>query len=346
MTSVNTHTSMQKQKLKLLLVIMQHNAGIASRGESYEYVQFYKTLQSAGYDVTLFDFMVEMANAGRDAMNEKLLKVASELRPDLAFFSLYTDQFKPEMIEKLRRITKTLCFFHDDVWRIEYSRSWAKHFDWFTTPDVHGPTKYKALGLQNVVFFPFGVNNTVYPRFEKPEMKYDVSFVGAWHPYREWLLKLLRKRGWNVKALGFRWPEGAASHEQMVALFNESRINLNLSNSANWDARYLFSSPRALLNRLRSPKTVEQLKGRHFEVCATGGFQLSYYIDGLERLFHLGEEIAVYLDPDDLIRKVEFYLENETLRQEIAERGYRRTLADHTYSGRFDEVFTKMGFHH
>jgi spore maturation protein CgeB len=129
----------------------------------------------------------------------------------------------------------------------------------------------------------------------------------------------------------------------MVALFNESRVNLNMSNSASWDARYLVSSPRALLNRMRSPKTVEQLKARHFEINGCGAFQLSYYVEGLERHYEIGREVAVYLDPDDLVQKVALYLADEVLRKSIAEAGHTRTVTDHTFEVRFRHVFGRMG---
>jgi spore maturation protein CgeB len=238
--------------------------------------------------------------------------------------------------------TRTLCFFHDDTWRVEFSQFWARHFDFFTTPDIYGVKKYMALGFSNAIDFPFGCNETLYRKMQT-EKKYDVSFVGAWHPYREWLIKRLRQAGISVHAAGYRWPGGIVEHEEMVEIFNQSRINLNMSNSASWDARYLTSSPRALLNRIRSPKSVEQLKARHFEINGCGAFQLSYYVEGLERYYAIGEEIGIYLDPDDLLNKVKYYLANEVLRKNIAETGYRRTLVDHTFRSRFESVFARMG---
>ena len=133
------------------------------------------------------------------------------------------------------------------------------------------------------------------------------------------------------------------SHGDMVRLFNESKISLNLSNSASWDARYLASSPRALINRVRSPKTIEQIKARHFEINGCGGFQLSYYVEGLEHYYDIGNEIGIYADVDDLIGKIRLYLKDESLRDAVARAGYQRTLAEHTFSRRFRSVFQRMG---
>lgn len=328
--------------MKILLACMEYDYGDPSRGRSYEYYNFYQSLKDLGHEVTLFDYMAELKRLGKSEMNHQLLALAQSSKPDLAMCSLYTDQLDPDTVRQLRQHTRTLCFFHDDTWRVEFSQFWARHFDFFTTPDVYGERKYAVLGLPNAIHFPFGCNEKLYRETGSPK-QYDVSFVGAWHPYREWLIKRLHKEGFAVKAVGYRWPGGIVSHEQMVALFNESRINLNMSNSASWDARYLLASPRGLINRIRSPKSVEQLKARHFEINGSGGFQLSYYVEGLERHYEIGAEIGVYLDPDDLLQKVKLYLADDALRESVARAGHQRTLADHTFQKRFARVFERMG---
>lgn len=328
--------------MKILLICMSYDYGDPKRGHSYEYYNFYHSLKALGHEVELFDYMTELQQLGKPAMNRKLLELAKASKPKLAMFSLYTDQFEPETVEALRAHTRTLCFFHDDTWRVDFSRFWAPHFDFFTTPDVYGERRYKAQDIVNAIHFPFGCNEQLYKKTGEKK-KYDVSFVGAWHPYREWLVRLLRKDGFQVKTAGFRWPEGIASHEEMVSIFNESRINLNMSNSASWDARYLMTSPRGLLNRVRSKKTIEQLKARHFEINGCGAFQLSYYVEGLERHYVIGDEIGVYLDPDDLRQKVALYLADEPLREAVAASGHARTLAKHTFEHRFAYIFARMG---
>jgi spore maturation protein CgeB len=143
--------------------------------------------------------------------------------------------------------------------------------------------------------------------------------------------------------VGYRWPKGEVDQAGMVRLFNESRINLNLSNSASWDMRYLASSPRALINRLRSKKNIEQMKARMFEINGCKTFQLSYYVEGLSHCYEIDREISVYADADDLVQKVKFYLAHEDRRESIAAAGYERTLRDHTFASRFQVVFQRMG---
>ena len=328
--------------MKILLVCMLHSYGDPKREHSYEYFNFYLTLQQMGHEVELFDYAAEIGVLGKIAMNQKLLARVKELQPTAAIFSLYTDQFLPETVSAMRSDTKTFCFFHDDTWRVDYSRFWAKHFDYFSTPDLQGEIKYREIGLPNAIYYPFGCNEQIFRKLGVPK-KYDVSFVGGWHPYRQWLIERIRKAGISVEVLGHGWPKGEIDQEGMVRVFNESRINLNLSNSASWDARYLVSSLRAFINRLRSKKNIEQMKARIFEVNGCGAFQLSYYVEGLANCYAIDREISVYADADDLVEKVKFYLGHEELRESIAEAAYRRTLDDHTFNRRFQSVFQRMG---
>lgn len=331
--------------MKILLVCMQYDYGEPSRGYSYEYYNFYKSLLQIGHEVQLFDYMTELKQLGKTHMNRKLVELAKEYRPHLALFSLYTDQFKVETVEQMRNFTTSLCFFHDDTWRVEYSKFWAQHFDFFTTPDIYGEQKYIRLGMRNAIHFPFGCNERLYFKMDV-QKKYDVSFVGGWHPYRSWLIDRIRKAGISVEVAGYRWPKGILSHSEMVTLFNESRINLNLSNSTSWDIRYLSSSLRAIAHQMRSSKNVEQLKARHFEINGCNSFQLSYYVEGLEKYYEIGSEIGIYIDPDDLIRKIQYFLKDDHLRESIAQAGYQRTLRDHTFAKRFQSVFSRMGLLH
>ncbi len=57
----------------------------------------------------------------------------------------------------------------------------------------------------------------------------------------------------------------------------------------------------------------------------------------------IGDEIDVYGSPEELVEKVRFYLKNDDLRAFIANAGYRRTLADHTFGARFKDLFQRMG---
>jgi spore maturation protein CgeB len=320
---------------------MEYDYGEPTRGRSYEYFNFYDSL-TANHEVVLFDYMQNLKQHGKKEMNRLLVQQAREQSFDVAIFSPYTDQLDPSAVQDVRAYTRTLCFFHDDNWRQDFVRFWAPQFDYFTSSDYSCHVKYEKLDLPNVIHFPFGANDRLYKPVSA-EKKYDVSFVGGWNPTREWLIARLKNAGINVHVAGFGWPGGIVAHEDMVRIFSQSRINLNLTNSRCWDIRMLAFRPINGLRQLRSPKSIEQIKARHFEINACGSFQLSYYVEGIERAYLIGDEIAVYADPDDLITKVYYYLEHADLRENIAQAGYNRTLNEHTFARRFDYVFREMG---
>lgn len=332
--------------MKIVLAVLAYGYGEEAYGHSYEYYNFFQPLKEMYGDVRLFDFMTILKHKGKQVMNQELLGMVKEFKPDLAMFCLYKDQFIPEMVDELRNYTKTLCFFHDDGWRLDFSRFWARHFDWFTTTDFHRVQEYHYLGYDNAVHFPYACNQAVYKSLELPK-KYDVSFIGEANPYRKWFIKKLENAGINVYTAGSGWSKGYLSKDGMVRVINQSKINLNLSNSKSWDLRYLFSllsRPKDLYNWFHSSKNTEQIKARHFEINGCQGFQLSYYVDYIEHYYEIGQELVVYLDVDDLIRKVKYYLVHDDEREAIAKRGYDRTIAEHTYARRFRSVFAKIGF--
>tara|TARA_B110000305_G_scaffold238005_1_gene302507 strand:+ start:731 stop:1246 length:516 start_codon:yes stop_codon:yes gene_type:complete len=164
----------------------------------------------------------------------------------------------------------------------------------------------------------------------------------------------LKNEGINVKVWGNGWKSKMLSSEDMINVFNQSRINLNLSNNICWDIRYLFDFNRSFKKTLHiwkstfltifksDIKTVEQVKGRHFEINACGGFQLSYNVNGLDKLYNIDEEIALFYSPEDLVKKIKYYLKHEDERELIASHGLNRTSKEHTMEKRFHFIIEQM----
>jgi len=328
---------------KLLCVVLKDDYGDPARGESYELVYFYRTLEKLFRSCRLFDFGPYLARP--EALQADLLREAGSFRPDVVFFTLFEDQFAFGTLDRLRESAITLNWFCDDQWRFEgFSRRYAPHFSWVVTTDPFALDKYRAAGLDNALLSQWATNETAAADAALPqEYEHDVSFIGGINPYRKWLVSELERRGIPVACYGFGWPGGKVSQTRMTELFRSSRINLNLSNSKSHDLRFAFSSLGNLLHSRSSPKTKEQIKGRHFEIGAWGGFQLTNYVEFLEDYFDIGKEIAVFGALDDLPDKIRFYLANDELRRSIAAAGYRRVRQEHTYEQRFRAIFRRIG---
>jgi spore maturation protein CgeB len=146
----------------------------------------------------------------------------------------------------------------------------------------------------------------------------------------------------------------------MIQVFSQSKINLNLTKSSgaiNWktplkiflrkeEGKIKLTSPNQWPGNLKSilGRRREQIKGRNFEIPGCGGFLLTGYADNLEDYYEIDKEIVVYKDTNDLIDKIKYYLDHNEEREIIAQAGYERTLRDHTYEKRFNEIFKTIGF--
>jgi spore maturation protein CgeB len=104
---------------------------------------------------------------------------------------------------------------------------------------------------------------------------------------------------------------------EMPVMFYHSAINLNIT--------------------LRNIKSGISL--RAMDIMGAGGFLLSNYQPELVQYFKEGEEMAVYYDRNDLLYKVQYYLEHEEERKRIAENGRKRIEKDFTYSVQLGKMF-------
>jgi spore maturation protein CgeB len=219
--------------MRILYAAMKYDYGKPEQGLSFEHYNFYHSLLHMGHDILYFDYMTLMQQYGRDGMNRRLKEVAASEKPDLLFAVLFTDQFDPLVLRELTETRlPTVNWFCDDHWRFEnYSREWAPCFKWVVTTAASALPKYANLGYRNVIKSQWGCNDVLYRKMDVP-LKYDVAFVGQPHGNRRQVIHALRQAGIKVHVWGGGWESGRLSQEEMIRVFNQSRINLNLSNAS------------------------------------------------------------------------------------------------------------------
>jgi spore maturation protein CgeB len=350
------------RKIKVLFIGLKHDYGYPHRGYSYEYVNFYDTLlHMENVSVTLFPFDEIMREVGGKAMNRRLLEIVSTLNPDICFFMLFTDEIKKETLATMKKQNKTVTvnWFTDDHWRFtEYSQYWAPLFHWSVTTDSESIDKYRRIGYHNVILSQWGANHFLYKHYDTP-FEYDVTFTGQAHSNRKNIINILKNSGINVDCWGSGWPNGRLSQEEMIMLFSKSRINLNLSEGTvvlnakqlgkiflnrRADNTYALKSPCEISNRIKTMLTPSrtQIKGRNFEISASGGFLLTQHADKIEKYFVPGKEIEVFASTKELSDKIRYYLSHDLEREKIRLAGYERTLREHTLEKRLNDIFKKI----
>lgn len=110
--------------------------------------------------------------------------------------------------------------------------------------------------------------------------------------------------------------EGAKTLTEMPLIFNQSKINLNIT--------------------IRPIQTGLSL--RVFDVLGCGGFLMTNYQSELPDYFNIGEDLEAFASEEELVDKCAYYMANEEQREKIALSGYEKISKYHTYSNRFSEM--------
>lgn len=309
------------------------------QGLSFEHYNFYESLAQMGHELIYFDFGSLDKDLGREAMNRRLLEIVHSEKPALLFSCLFANEFSEETIRKISENsdTITLNWFTDDHWRFDFfSRHWAPCFNWVVTTAKSALPKYRRIGYRNVIKSQWACNHSRYRKLDLPK-EYDVTFVGQPHGDRKEVIKALRDSGIDVQVWGTGWETGRLSQDEMIRVFNQSRINLNLSNSSFRPYKHRFMRWK----NWQKPK--DQIKGRNFELPGCGAFTLTGTAENLEDYYADGKEIATFKSTGELIEKTRHYLARDDQRSAIAAAGLERTLREHTYEKRFNEIFGRIG---
>lgn len=115
---------------------------------------------------------------------------------------------------------------------------------------------------------------------------------------------------------------GSVSYEkEMPVIFNNSRINLNIS-----------------LRCIRSGIPLRAL-----DIMGCGGFLLSNYQPELAEYFVNGQDCYMYSSLEEAVNAADYFLSHDKERQEIAANGLNKIKENFTYQNRFDAMFETAG---
>jgi len=325
---------------KILFVDIQYDYGNPARGmNTIGQLGFLASFRKLGYEVDTFYYDQYLNDL--PALQTELIKKADDSRPDLIFFMIFKEHFQIQTLKELKSKYKTVNWFGDDTWRFDnFTSIFAPHFTYCITTDKFSLPKYSRISQPNVILSQWAAIDCDH----KPstEYKYDVSFVGGFNHYRNWFVKQLSRMGVHVECFGNGWSNGSVSNDKMIDIFSSSKINLNLSNSASFDLRYLLSHPRNLVHSFYTKKQASQIKARNFEINYFTGFQLTDYVAGLEDYYHIGEEVACYGSVEEAALLIDFYLANNELREKIKKAGHSKAVNKYTYTQQLNESLRQI----
>lgn len=244
--------------------------------------------------------------AGRGRMRLDLMEMVKRNNYDLVLFAK-TDTLHFDALSDVGEYCPTWYYFMDPSETSEkiLAKEFAKRATWSSATssavvaefEEHGANSRRLIqGFEGERFFR-----------ADPSESQAVVFAGTRSPDREHLVSVLRAANIEVKCFGVGWDTKPVFTDELVAEYQDAAIVLNFCRD----------------NSIFSVRVVQAM--------ACGAFVLSQRCDDLAKYFHIGEHLDQFETPEQLVDKVNYYLENPEQRIQTAERGAEHVHENFTW---------------
>ena len=222
------------------------------------------------------------------------------------------------------------CFYPDVSFRDqekEIRQSIAAYNCIFTTKSFHLKDQRLVSMLNDIRLVRHGYDPAVHRILELDSVsrrRYvcDISFVGAWSSKKEKVLTQIITKfpdldikiwgpGWERSGAvtAAHWQGRAIRGDELVIQYSSAKINLGILSDAKSDT-----------------SSGDQVTTRTWHIPACGGFLLHEKSDELSNYFKLGTEVTTYESVEDLVQKIQLYIDKDDLRMSIARAGHKRCM--------------------
>jgi len=275
-------------------------------------------------------------------LNRLILEKSGAFHPDMIWVDRGLHLW-PETLQAVRaQGARTLVHFSPDNHRILGNQS-RHYFEGIPLYDVHVTTKTDNLdwlrrcGAPRVEFMGKAFDPEIHRPLslspqDREKFGCDIGFVGHWEPARERLLLGLQRRGYRLKVWGGGWQRVRDTRNPLFAdcphlvgddyakAIGGAKINL------------------CLLSEWFQDKTT----ARSVEIPACGTFMLAERNEEHQALFKEGVEAEFYSDREELLKKIDYYLQHDLERQAIAQAGRARCLNGYGNEDRLRDVLNRI----
>jgi len=265
-------------------------------------------------------------------INTDLIKKCEKTKPDLVFVYRGTHIY-PNTIIKIKQLgIKVFGYNNDDPFSNKYRvldfRLWSlykasiNHYDWIFAYRWKNIDDYKDIGYKNVSLlrsYYIKDRNFYIPNIEK---KYDVIFIGHFEDDgRDETIKYLLDNGVKIKLFGTEW-QSSKYYEFFINIMDE--IQPLYGDDYNKTINQAKIS-LVFLSKLNN----DTYTRRCFEIPATRTMMIAEYTDDLaNNLFEEDKDAVYFRNKEELLEKINFYLQKENERQNIGNNGYNKLMQD------------------
>lgn len=275
------------------------------------------------------------------------------------FISSFTDvDIDASLISQIKKMDiLTINLNMDKYYGIFHSKKIAPFFDYILISNK----KYKK-EILNINSNPIHLELAANPFYfypQKMDKIYDVSFSGNWDLYRDekvnFLLKKLSKKI-TLSVFGNGWKKNKFFSKLFINLLSKINLSIPLEKRGKFldyfDYLLLFSQSRISINisekivekdHFEEDHVISKVSLRDFEAPMSGAFYITKYDSDLEECFENYKEVVFYSTYEHLLDLIRFYFNNPSECERIRKNGYYRSINEHTWYNRIEEMFKQIG---
>lgn len=208
--------------------------------------------------------------------------------------------------------------------------SFLKGYDLILTSFPHFVGRLRGLGIVSE-YFRIGFDERVLKLLGSVSKDIDVSFVGGISRHHGNAVPLLEYFARNTDILFFGYGARTLPRSSPVRKRHGGEV---------WglDMYRALARSGITLNRHINVAENNANNMRLYEATGVGTLLLTDRKDNLDELFEPGREVLVYSTPEEAAEQIRYYQAHPEEAQAIAHAGQARTLREHTYAHRMQEL--------
>jgi glycosyltransferase involved in cell wall biosynthesis len=268
-----------------------------------------------GHRLAALPGLVEIAVAQVEAFAPDVLYCQ-----DLSFFP-------PEVLARLRNHVRLI------VGQIACPlppESFLKGYDLILTSFPHFVPRLRAMGVASE-YFRIGFDTRVLEKLGEEPKDVEASFVGGISRHHGKAIPVLEYLARNTPIQFFGYGADSLDADSPIRARHHGEV---------WglDMYRALARSRITLNRHINVAENYANNMRLYEATGVGALLLTDRKDNLGELFEIGKEVVAYSSAEEAAELIRYYLAHPDEAQAIARAGQARTLREHTYRHRMEEL--------
>ncbi|KPA13127.1 glycosyl transferase [Candidatus Magnetomorum sp. HK-1] len=258
---------------------------------------------------------------------EIVLKQIQTYQPDVVYIHDISVWGRKEILDAIRPHTKLI------VGQIAYPLSNKTNihgFDIIFSSFPHYVERFRQKGVSSY-YIPLAFDPRVLNKIGKLHRKFPVTFIGGISKQHKKGLEILTSIAKHVQI--DLWGYG------MDAFGNDFILKKNHHGEV-WGLEMfrLMAQSKITINRHIDVAENYANNMRLYEATGCGALLITDYKDNLNEIFEVGKEVVAYRSPEECVDLIDYYMKHPKEAEQIARAGQERTLQDHTYTERMNQI--------